>query len=185
MTLPALRAEAVQRRCAERFYFRSLPHKLAQLIGKLVKSKRAHQQRVPRSPDENIEQQSASTTVILPSAVGFHERMSQRLKILNVVGARPNLPKIAPLVREMQRHPDIEPILLHTGQHYDEKLSDVFFRQMGIPTPHSNLEVGSGSHAVQTAEVLKRIEPLLIECKPDWCSLSVTSTRPSQPLWRP
>ena len=68
---------------------------------------------------------------------------------------------------EMQRHPEIEPILVHTGQHYDEKLSDIFFRQMDIPAPHINLEVGSGSHAVQTAEVLKRIEPLLIERKPD------------------
>jgi UDP-N-acetylglucosamine 2-epimerase len=67
----------------------------------------------------------------------------------------------------MQRHPEIEPILVHTGQHYDEKLSDIFFRQMGIPAPHVNLEVGSGSHAVQTAEILKRIEPLLIERKPD------------------
>lgn len=80
------------------------------------------------------------------------------MKILNVVGARPNLPKIAPLIREMQRHPEIEPILVHTGQHYDENLSDIFFRQMGIPAPHINLEVGSGSHMVQTAEVLKRIE---------------------------
>jgi UDP-N-acetylglucosamine 2-epimerase (non-hydrolysing) len=93
--------------------------------------------------------------------------MSQRLKILNLVGARPNLPKIAPLMREMQRHPEIEPILVHTGQHYDEMLSDIFFRQMGIPAPQVNLEVGSGSHAVQTAEVLKRIEPFLIERKPD------------------
>jgi UDP-N-acetylglucosamine 2-epimerase (non-hydrolysing) len=93
--------------------------------------------------------------------------MSPRLTILNVVGARPNLPKISPLIREMQRHPEIEPILVHTGQHYDEKLSDIFFRQMGIPAPHVNLEVGSGSHAVQTAEILKRIEPLLIERKPD------------------
>ena len=93
--------------------------------------------------------------------------MSQLLKILNIVGARPNLPKIAPLLREMQRHPEIEPILVHTGQHYDEKLSDVFFRQMGIPEPHVNLEVGSGSHAAQTAEILKRIEPVLVERKPD------------------
>ena len=92
--------------------------------------------------------------------------MSQRLKIFNMVGARPNLPKIAPLLREMQRHPEIEPILVHTGQHYDENLSDIFFRQMGIPTPHINLGVGSGSHAFQTAEVLKRIEPHLIEHKP-------------------
>ena len=90
-----------------------------------------------------------------------------RLKIINIVGARPNLPKIAPLMREMQRHAEIEPILVHTGQHYDEALSDIFFRQMGIPTPHVNLEVGSGSHAAQTAEVLKRVEPVLIEHQPD------------------
>src|SRR5438445_274837 len=93
--------------------------------------------------------------------------MSQRLKILNIVVARPNLPKIAPLMREMQRHPEIEPILVHTGQHYDDKLSDIFFRQMGIPEPHVNLEVGSGSHASQTAEILKRIEPVLLDRKPD------------------
>ena len=93
--------------------------------------------------------------------------MTTSLRILNVVGARPNLPKIAPLMREMQRHPEIEAILVHTGQHYDEKLSDVFFRQMGIPAPDVNLEVGSGSHASQTAEILKRIEPVLVEQKPD------------------
>ena len=93
--------------------------------------------------------------------------MTQRLKILNIVGARPNLPKIAPLMREMQRHPEIDPILVHTGQHYDEKLSDIFFRQMGIPAPHVNLEVGSGSHASQTAEILKRVEPVLLERKPN------------------
>src|SRR5262249_41703367 len=56
--------------------------------------------------------------------------------------------------------------LVHTGQHYDEKLSDIFFRQMGIPEPHVNLEVGSGSHAAQTAEILKRIEPVLLERQP-------------------
>jgi len=93
--------------------------------------------------------------------------MGNRLKIINVVGARPNLPKIAPLMREMRRHPEIEPILVHTGQHYDEKLSDIFFRQMGIPAPDVNLGVGSGSHAAQTAEVLKCVEPVLIERKPD------------------
>jgi UDP-N-acetylglucosamine 2-epimerase (non-hydrolysing) len=93
--------------------------------------------------------------------------MTHHLKIINVVGARPNLPKISPLIREMQRHPEIEPILVHTGQHYDETLSEIFFRQMGIPAPHFNLEVGSGSHAAQTAEILKRIEPVLIEHQPD------------------
>jgi len=93
--------------------------------------------------------------------------MGCSLKIVNVVGARPNLPKIAPLIREMRRHPEIEPLLIHTGQHYDDALSGIFFRQMGIPAPDANLGVGSGSHAAQTAEVLKRIEPVLIESKPD------------------
>lgn len=93
--------------------------------------------------------------------------MNNRLKIINIVGARPNLPKIAPLIREMKRHPELEPILVHTGQHYDDKLNDIFFRQMGIPAPDVNLGVGSGSHAAQTAEVLKRVEPVLVEYRPD------------------
>ena len=93
--------------------------------------------------------------------------MRRRLKIINIVGARPNLPKIAPLMREMKRHEEIEPILVHTGQHYDENLSEIFFRQMGIPAPDVNLGVGSGSHAAQTAEILKRVEPVLLEHKPD------------------
>jgi UDP-N-acetylglucosamine 2-epimerase (non-hydrolysing) len=89
------------------------------------------------------------------------------MKIVNIVGARPNLPKIAPLIREMHRHPEIEPILVHTGQHYDDELSSIFFREMGLPAPNLNLEVGSGSQASQTADVLKRIEPVLLEYKPD------------------
>jgi UDP-N-acetylglucosamine 2-epimerase (non-hydrolysing) len=94
-------------------------------------------------------------------------RVGYLLKIVNVVGARPNLPKIAPLIREMRRHSEIESILVHTGQHYDDALSSVFFRQMGIPVPDINLEVGSDSQAGQTAEILKRIEPFLIARKPD------------------
>ncbi|HKV03601.1 MAG TPA: UDP-N-acetylglucosamine 2-epimerase (non-hydrolyzing) [Candidatus Acidoferrales bacterium] len=89
------------------------------------------------------------------------------MKIVNVVGARPNLVKIAPLLRAMRERPEIQPLLVHTGQHYDEKLSDVFFRQMSIPEPDVNLEVGSGSQAFQTAEILKRIEPVLREHRPD------------------
>jgi UDP-N-acetylglucosamine 2-epimerase (non-hydrolysing) len=89
------------------------------------------------------------------------------MKIINVVGARPNLVKIAPLLRAMRERPEIQPLLVHTGQHYDEKMSDVFFHQMGIPEPDVNLEVGSGSHAWQTAEILKRIEPVLLEHHPD------------------
>jgi UDP-N-acetylglucosamine 2-epimerase (non-hydrolysing) len=108
-----------------------------------------------------------ANTVAILSCRQNNETVSQPLKILNIVGARPNLPKIAPLIREMRCHREVEPILVHTGQHYDEKLSDIFFRQMGIPTPNVNLGVGSGSHAFQTAEVLKRIEPVLMEYKPD------------------
>jgi UDP-N-acetylglucosamine 2-epimerase (non-hydrolysing) len=93
--------------------------------------------------------------------------MSHRLKIINIVGARPNLPKIAPLISQMRRYPEIAPMLVHTGQHYDDQLSDIFFRQMGIPAPDVNLAVGSGSHAAQTAEVLKRVEPVLLAHEPD------------------
>ncbi|UCF14299.1 MAG: UDP-N-acetylglucosamine 2-epimerase (non-hydrolyzing) [Phycisphaerales bacterium] len=89
------------------------------------------------------------------------------MKILNVAGARPNFMKIAPLMEEYKRHPKIEPVLVHTGQHYDERMSDLFFREIGIPEPDINLEVGSGSHAVQTAEIMKRFEPVLIESQAD------------------
>lgn len=104
---------------------------------------------------------------ILRFALDPDDSMSRRLKIINIVGARPNLPKIAPLMREMQRHPEIEPILVHTGQHYDENLSNIFFHQMGIPAPQINLGVGSGTHAEQTAEILKRVEPILLKEQPD------------------
>jgi UDP-N-acetylglucosamine 2-epimerase (non-hydrolysing) len=93
--------------------------------------------------------------------------VNDRLKIMKIVGARPNLPKIAPLMREMRHHSEIEPILIHTGQHYADGLNGIFFRQLGIPAPDLNLEVGSASHAVQTGEILKRIEPVLLDQQPD------------------
>src|ERR1700681_811833 len=89
------------------------------------------------------------------------------MKILNIVGARPNLVKIAPLLKAMLSNNRIKPILVHTGQHYDEKLSGIFFEQMAIRRPDINLDVGSGSQAWQTAEILKRIEPVLLEQRPD------------------
>src|SRR5881296_2348940 len=89
------------------------------------------------------------------------------MRILNVAGARPNFVKIAPLVREMRRHPTIEPLLVHTGQHYDEVMSGQLFRDLEIPAPDFNLEVGSASHAVQTAEVMRRLEPILLSTHPD------------------
>lgn len=89
------------------------------------------------------------------------------MKIVNVVGARPNLMKIAPLMDAFAERPSIEPLLVHTGQHYDENMSDLFFRQLGIPEPDLNLEIGSGSHAVQTADIMKAFEPVVLEHEPD------------------
>jgi len=88
------------------------------------------------------------------------------MKIINVVGARPNFIKIAPLMAAYEAHGAIEPLLVHTGQHYDEQMSDLFFRQLGIPQPDINLEVGSLSHAAQTAEIMKAFEPVVLEHKP-------------------
>lgn len=89
------------------------------------------------------------------------------MKILSIVGARPNFVKIAPLMREMRRHPSITPILVHTGQHYDGAMSGQFFTDLAIPPPDFNLDVGSGSHATQTAEVMRRVEPVLQSLQPD------------------
>ncbi len=89
------------------------------------------------------------------------------MKVLNVVGARPNFMKIAPLMAEYGKYDQISPMLVHTGQHYDERMSDLFFRELGIPKPDVNLEIGSASHAVQTAEIMKAFEPVVAEYKPD------------------
>ncbi|HVO59498.1 MAG TPA: UDP-N-acetylglucosamine 2-epimerase (non-hydrolyzing) [Terriglobales bacterium] len=87
------------------------------------------------------------------------------MKILHVVGARPNFIKVAPVMRALTRH--ASQILIHTGQHYDANMSDVFFEQLELPTADVNLGVGSGTHAQQTAEVMVRFEPVVKECKPD------------------
>ena len=89
------------------------------------------------------------------------------IKIINIVGARPNFMKIAPIMRAFNGSDKIDPILVHTGQHYDEKMSDLFFRQLNIPEPDINLEIGSSSHAVQTANIMKAFEPIVLEHKPD------------------
>src|SRR5262245_16435633 len=82
-------------------------------------------------------------------------------KILLVAGARPNFIKIAPLMRVLGADPRFSARLLHTGQHYDAKLSKVFFEDLKIPKPDIELEIGSGTHAQQTAEIMKRFEPVL------------------------
>jgi UDP-N-acetylglucosamine 2-epimerase (non-hydrolysing) len=90
------------------------------------------------------------------------------VKILHVVGARPNFIKIAPIVAEMARHPScFEQVLVHTGQHYDKKMSRVFFDDLDLPRPDINLDVGSGSHAQQTAKVMLAFEPVLVKHEPD------------------
>ncbi|MCK4276287.1 MAG: UDP-N-acetylglucosamine 2-epimerase, partial [Phycisphaerae bacterium] len=91
-----------------------------------------------------------------------------KLKIFLVAGARPNFVKIAPLMAEMRKRPDeIEPFLVHTGQHYDDLMSQKFFQDLEIPEPDVNLAVGSGSHAQQTARIMERFEPVLLGQKPD------------------
>ncbi len=89
-------------------------------------------------------------------------------RILNIVGARPNFMKIAPIHREMQKTDnDIEPILIHTGQHYDERMSTFFFNDLGMPKPDAFLGVGSGSHAEQTARVMVEFEKVCQKYNPD------------------
>jgi UDP-N-acetylglucosamine 2-epimerase (non-hydrolysing) len=89
------------------------------------------------------------------------------MKILHIVGARPNFMKVAPVHAAIRSRDGIQQMIVHTGQHYDAAMSDIFFRQLGIPEPDFNLEVGSGSHAKQTAEIMMRLEPVIIENKPN------------------
>ena len=91
------------------------------------------------------------------------------LKILNIVGARPNFIKIAPIAREMRRRDsDFLPLIIHTGQHYDLMMSESFFTDLDIPKPDFHLEVGSASHAAQTAKIMMEFEPVVLREKPDW-----------------
>ena len=93
--------------------------------------------------------------------------------VMCIVGARPNFMKMAPILRAFAAHePPLPALLVHTGQHYDASMSDQLFADLGLPRPDINLEVGSASHAVQTAEVMKRIEPAIDEHRPS-CVLVV------------
>ncbi len=97
------------------------------------------------------------------------------MRLLSVVGARPNFMKIAPILAELNQSASqdvgtqslLQHCLVHSGQHYDELLSSNFFSDLGLPKPDLNLAVGSGSHAQQTADVMKRIEPILLDYKPE------------------
>jgi UDP-N-acetylglucosamine 2-epimerase (non-hydrolysing) len=91
------------------------------------------------------------------------------MKIMHVVGVRPNFMKIGPLFKEMAKHPqEFQQVLVHTGQHYDLLMSQIFFEELGLPLPEINLEVGSGSHAWQTAHIILRFEGVVLDFLPDW-----------------
>ena len=90
------------------------------------------------------------------------------MKVINVVGARPNFMKMAPIIEAMNRHPGkIQKLLVHTGQHYDERMSKAFFENLGMPRPDIDLEVGSGSHAEQTARIMVEFEKVCLKEMPD------------------
>jgi UDP-N-acetylglucosamine 2-epimerase (non-hydrolysing) len=89
------------------------------------------------------------------------------MHVLHVVGARPNFMKADPVLRALKAYPGIHQTLVHTGQHYDAAMSEIFFRQLEIPEPDCNLEVGSGSHAQQSAEIMRAFEPVLLQHQPD------------------
>ncbi len=91
------------------------------------------------------------------------------MKLLHVVGARPNFMKIAPVMAALAQHgARIEQLLVHTGQHYDANMSQIFFDELNLPAPAVHLAVGSGTHAWQTAQVMLRFEPVLLDYRPDW-----------------
>lgn len=90
-----------------------------------------------------------------------------RLRVFHVVGARPNFMKAAPVIAAIARREGVDQILTHTGQHYAANMSDAFFQQLGLPDPDINLEVGSGTHAAQTGQIMMRIEELLLAAPPD------------------
>lgn len=89
------------------------------------------------------------------------------MKVLHIVGARPNFMKVAPVLNALKMRSGVNQMLVHTGQHYDAGMSDVFFEQLDLPAPDLNLAIGSGTHAWQTAEIMTRLEPVVVESQPE------------------
>lgn len=108
--------------------------------------------------------------MFLPQALGYTARVSQeKIKVVHVVGARPNYMKIAPIMAEMAQRADrFEQVLVHTGQHYDANMSGDFFADLDLRTPDDFLQVGGGTHAEQTARVMLAFEPVLQRHRADW-----------------
>ena len=109
------------------------------------------------------------------------------MKIISVVGARPNFMKIAPFCHELKKYPEIEHLLVHTGQHYDDKMSKSFFEALNIPQADINMGIGSGSHAEQVGRTMIKFEKVLRDHRPDWvfvvgdvnatCACSITAKK--------
>ena len=109
------------------------------------------------------------------------------MKIVSVVGARPNFMKVAPFCRVLKAYPEVRHVLVHTGQHYDVRMSEQFFKELDIPNPDINLEIGSGSHAEQVGRTMMAFEKVLRGEKPDWvvvlgdvnatCACSITAKK--------
>lgn len=109
------------------------------------------------------------------------------MKIVSVVGARPNFMKVAPFCRALKAHKGVKHVLVHTGQHYDVKMSEQFFKELGIPKPDVNLGIGSGSHAEQVGRTMIEFEKVLKKERPDWvvvlgdvnatCACSITAKK--------
>lgn len=110
--------------------------------------------------------------LIFQYEIGVKNSIFINMKIISVVGARPNFMKIAPFIRAIEAHNKIhnkvQHILVHTGQHYDDRMSSSFFTDLGIPAPQINLEIGSGTHAEQVGNTMIAFEKVLKEHKPDW-----------------
>lgn len=94
------------------------------------------------------------------------QKSDKMKKIVTVIGARPQFIKAAPVSKALENCSEIEEIIVHTGQHYDSGMSKIFFKELEIPEPKYDLEVGSASHAVQTGEIMKHLEEVLVKEKP-------------------